>query len=145
MSDSGRVGPGDSSIGSLASGASLSADELAVAAGVNLDVVTELEEYGLISSRPIGGVACYDEEALIVTRVAAGFRAYGIESRHLRSFKHAAEREAGLFSQVVMPLLRQRNPSSRERAHQSLEDLSELGATIQQALLRTALRDITGS
>jgi DNA-binding transcriptional MerR regulator len=128
----------------LASGMSFSADELAGAAGVEAAVVAELEEYGLVVGRVIAGVRCYDEEALVVTRIAAGFRVFGIESRHLRTFKHAAEREAGLFSQVVTPLLRQRNPAARERAQASLTELASLGAQIQAALLRAELRDLTG-
>jgi DNA-binding transcriptional MerR regulator len=123
---------------------SLSVEELASAAGVEIDVVAELEEYGLIAGRLIAGVRCFDEEALAVARVAARFRTYGIESRHLRTFKHAAEREAGLFSQVVTPLLRQRNPAARERATASLTELSELGSAIQDALLRAELRALTG-
>jgi len=131
-------------IGALASGASFTKEELAGAAGVGPEVVAELEEYGLVASRMIAGVRCYDEEALVVARLAAGFRAYGIESRHLRAFKSAAERQAGLFAQVVAPYLRQRNPASRERAHASLADLAGLGSSLQAALVRAELRDLTG-
>lgn len=130
--------------GSLARGMHLSGDELAAAAAVDGALVAELEEYGLLAGRMIAGVRCYDEEAVVVARLAGRFRAYGIESRHLRTFKHAAEREAGLFSQVVTPLLRQRNPAARERATASLTDLSELGAALQAALVRGELRDLTG-
>jgi DNA-binding transcriptional MerR regulator len=137
-------GPSDPPAGALASGMSLTADELAAAAGVERGVVAELEEYGLLAGRVIAGVRCYDEDALVVTRIAAGFRVYGIESRHLRTFKHAAEREAGLFSQVVLPLLRQRNPAARERAQASLSELASLGAAIQAALVRAELHDLTG-
>jgi len=128
----------------LASGASLSAEELASAIGEGVELVAELEEFGLIAGREIAGVRCYDEEALIVARIAAGFRRFGIESRHLRTFKHAAEREASLFGQVVTPLLRQRNPAARERAHADLAELAELGSSLQTALLRAELRDLTG-
>ena len=137
-------GPGSALLGAYASGASFTADELASAAGVGADVVAELEEYGLVAGRTIAGVRCYDEEALVVARLAAGFRAYGIESRHLRAFKSAAERQAGLYAQVVTPYLRQRNPASRERAHASLAELAGLGAALQSALVRAELRDLTG-
>jgi hypothetical protein len=126
------------------SGASLTAGELASAIGEGVELVAELEEFGLIAGREIAGVRCYDEEALIVARIAAGFRRFGIESRHLRTFKHAAEREGSLFGQVVTPLLRQRNPAARERAHADLAELAELGSSLQAALLRAELRDLTG-
>ena len=41
--------------------------------------------------------------------------AHGVEARHLRMYKVAAEREAGVFEQFVMPLLKQRNPGLAPR------------------------------
>jgi DNA-binding transcriptional MerR regulator len=128
--------------GSLA-GASLTAAELAQASGLDAAQVTELESYGLIASRMVAGVRCYDEDALVVSGLAASFARYGIEARHLRLFKHAAERQASLYSQVVMPLLRQRNPDARRRAHDDLTRLSELGASMQACFGKTALGDLT--
>ena len=143
---SARAAPGvtASAAGVPAGAPSFSADELADAAGIGPEIVAELEEYGFVSSRLVAGVPCYGEEALAVARIAAGFRAYGIESRHLRTFKHAAEREAGLFSQVVTPLLRQRNPAAHERAQASLAELTELGAALHASLVRAELRDLVG-
>ena len=128
----------------LGARSSFSAEELAAAAGIGVEVVRELEEYGFIASRLVAGVPCYGDDALVVARLAAGFRAYGIESRHLRTFKHAAEREAGLFSQVVTPLLRQRNPAAHERAQAALAELTELGCALHASLVRSELRDLTG-
>ena len=42
-------------------------------------------------------------------------------------YKNAAERETGLFEQVVMPLFKQRNPQARQQAMGTLEELSRLG------------------
>ncbi|HEV2361159.1 MAG TPA: hypothetical protein VGS21_05615, partial [Acidimicrobiales bacterium] len=125
-------------------GASLTAEELADVCGVTVAEIGRLEEYGLITGRAVGGDRCYDEDALVVARLAAAFARYGIEPRHLRTYKHAAEREAGLFSQVVLPLIRQRNPEARSRASDSLAEMSDLGASLQAALLKAALREITG-
>jgi DNA-binding transcriptional MerR regulator len=129
---------------SLGSGVSLTLEELAEASGLSVAEVERLEEYGLIFGRPVAGVKCFDEDGLVVARLTAGFAKYGIEPRHLRSYMHAAEREAGLFSQVVMPLLRQRNPLARSRAGDSLAELTELGAGLHAAFVRIALRDLTG-
>jgi uncharacterized protein (DUF2336 family) len=59
-------------------------------------------------------------------------------------YKTAAEREAGFFEQVVMPLLKQRNPEARQQAAQTLSELSRLGAGLRSAMLRLALRENTG-
>jgi DNA-binding transcriptional MerR regulator len=125
-------------------GASLTTAELADASGLEVEDVERLEEYGLVIGRVVAGVRCYDEEGLIVARIAAGFARYGVEPRHLRTFKHAADREAGLFEQLVIPLLRQRNPEARAKANEALEELTELGAALQAALLGAALKDVTG-
>ena len=57
----------------------------------------------------------FDEDALAVARIAAGFMRHGIEPRHLRMYRAFAEREAGLFEQVLLPYRRQRNPEAQAR------------------------------
>jgi hypothetical protein len=59
-------------------------------------------------------------------------------------YKVAAEREAGFFEQVITPLLKQRNPTSRQQAVGSLSELAKLGETMRGALLRGALRGHQG-
>ncbi len=126
------------------SGASLTAQELAQATGLTVAEVEELESFGLIESKNVAGVACYDESALLIAGLAAGFAKFGVEARHLRMYKHAAERQVSLYSQIVIPLLRQRNPDARRRAHDQLVRLTELGASLQACFAKAALRDLTG-
>jgi DNA-binding transcriptional MerR regulator len=116
-------------------------EELAAATGLDQDHVRDLERFGLLSSRDMGGTAYFDAEALEVARLAAGFARHGVEARHLRMYKNAAERETGLFEQVVMPLFKQRNPQARRQAMGTVDELSRLGADLREALLRAALRD----
>ena len=130
--------------GAALSGASLTLVELANASGLNVEGIEELESFGLIAGRTVAGVHCYDEETVHVAKIAAGFARYGIEARHLRVFKHAADRQTGLFAQVVMPLLRQRNPESRVRAIDDLAELAELGEALMRCFSQAALRELTG-
>ena len=58
-------------------------------------------------------------------------------------YKVAAEREAGFIEQVVMPLLKQRNPAPASRRPSNLGELAGLGEQLRSALLRSALRDHT--
>jgi hypothetical protein len=76
--------------------------------------------------------------------VAATFIGHGVEPRHLRMYKVAAEREAGVFEQLIMPLLKQRNPASRQQAIDTLEELAGLGDQLRAAMLRQALREELG-
>ncbi len=120
---------------------SLSAEELARAAGIDLPMVQELERFGLLTSRPMGNDHLYDGDALVVAQKCAAFLARGLEPRHLRMFKVAVEREAGLLEQVVMPMLKQRNPHGRQEAVDLLGELALLGQQLRNALLRSALHD----
>ena len=127
------------------SGAHLSQEDLARESGLTLRELGELERYGLISTRSLGQVTYYDDEALIVARLAAGFHRHGIETRHLRMFKVAAEREAALFEQLITPLLRRRTAEAREEAVAVLEDLAELADDLRASMVRSVLRDYLGS
>ena len=120
---------------------SLSAKELAAAAGIEAARVTELERYGLIVGKTMGSDTYYEGDALLVAQQAAAFLSHGIEPRHLRMYKISAEREAGFLEQVVMPLLKQRNPEARKHAIELLGTLTELGDDLRANLLRASLRD----
>ncbi|HUE60322.1 MAG TPA: MerR family transcriptional regulator, partial [Acidimicrobiales bacterium] len=88
---------------------SYSAEELASAAGAPADLVNELKQYGLITVHTVvAGTPYFDETALAITQAAVGFARHGVEARHLRAWRNSADREAALFEQLIMPLLRQR-------------------------------------
>ena len=120
---------------------SLTAEELSQATGLSMRSVRELEGYGLLETHMVGDAAYYDADALVIARTAAGFLEHGIEARHIRSYKVAVEREAGLFEQIVLPLLKQRNPDARRRATQTVAELMRLGDDMRSVLLRRGLRD----
>jgi DNA-binding transcriptional MerR regulator len=119
----------------------LTFDELASASRLPGEQLRDLERYGLINGRQLPDAIYYDEEALIVARLAAGFERFGVEARHLRMYKTAAEREAGFFEQIVMPMLKQRNPAARQQALDTLSELSNLGEGLRAAMLRQALKE----
>jgi len=123
------------------SGSSLTIQELAASCGLDPGDLKDLERFGLITSRTVGGTAYYDDDALAAAHVAAGFMKFGVEARHLRMYKTAAEREAGFFEQVVMPMLKQRNPEARRQASETLAELARLGQQLRSSMLRNALRD----
>jgi DNA-binding transcriptional MerR regulator len=125
------------------SGASLTRDELAKAAGLPAAAIAELESYGLLlPASEAGGRVLFDEDGLAVARLAAGFARHGIEARHLRMYRTFAEREALLFQQVLIAVLRQRNPEARARAQEELADLAKLGRGLRTAYLRQAAREL---
>jgi len=79
----------------------LTGAELRDAAGLDKPTFESLCNYGLL--RP-GSNGHFSEAALAVARAAGALAAYGIEPRHLRPFRTAADREIGLVQQVVSPI-----------------------------------------
>jgi DNA-binding transcriptional MerR regulator len=124
---------------------SMTADELALAAGLTREVVADLERFGLLTGKSVGASTLFDDEALLVAQVAAAFLRHGIEPRHLRMYKVAADREAGFLEQIVTPVLKQRNPAARRQAVDTIDELSSLGQSLRTALLREALRNHLGA
>ena len=117
-----------------------SREELCAAAQISSEQLDELESYGLITARGAGRDAAYPQEVLEIAVVAGRFLANGIDARHLRSWRQSADRESTLFEQRIMPLLRQRNPASRQLALDTLTELAELGGRLHNALIESALR-----
>ena len=119
----------------------LTRTELAKAAGITDAELGQLEEYGLvIPAHTSRDRVLFDEDALAIAKVASNFMRHGIEARHLRMYRAFAEREAGLFEQVLLPYRRQRNPEAQARTRESLGELSGLGRQLRTALLRQAVR-----
>lgn len=115
----------------------LSKRELLDAAGLEPDRLDQLEQYGLLA--PVPGGSHYDGNALVVAKTVAEMARFGIEARHLRPFKAAAEREIGLVEQVVTPLVRQRNPEARARADEVVRELAALSVKLHSTLVRAGL------
>jgi hypothetical protein len=128
----------------MVTGASLTCDELCSASGLSEAELTGLQSFGLIEPVIVAGIPTFDEDALTVANLAADFRKFGIEPRHLRMYRTGVDREIGLIEQVIIPLLRQRNPESRQRATRAAEELGTLGQTMRATLLRSALRRHVG-
>ncbi|MFD3557555.1 MerR family transcriptional regulator [Streptomyces goshikiensis] len=110
--------------------------ELLAAADVDEAQLVEWESYGLLGEAPGGG---FDAEAVTVARLIADLGRFGLEPRHLRAMKAAADREAGLVEQVVAPLRRHRNPQTRAHAEATLTELAGLSVRLHEALVQTAL------
>jgi DNA-binding transcriptional MerR regulator len=129
----------------FAAGSNLTFEELVGASGLTPAQLRDVERYGLLVGRPVGPTNYYDEEAVVIAKLAAGFLRFGIEPRHLRMYRSSAEREAGVFEQVILPLVKQRNPKARGDALTHLSELTHLGSSMRDAMIRQALRGYTES
>jgi hypothetical protein len=114
---------------------SLTAGELAEVSGTDLGFVGELEKLGLIAPVSIADRAVFDDEALLVAKAAAAMVERGMEVRHLRMYKVAADREAGILAQLRAAALA-KGGSSAAVARDDLADLVAHGDVIRRSLLR---------
>jgi DNA-binding transcriptional MerR regulator len=115
--------------------------QLRVLAETDEDLLGSLEQFGLVIADARGQFAEHD---VAIVQAASGLAGYGIEPRHLRAFRGAADREAGLFKQVVTPLARQRNRGNvdgddRDPAREVAAELCSLSVMLHAALTRAAL------
>ena len=118
--------------------------ELCDRAAITPELARELEEYGLLQPRREGSEKRYPAGDVEVAVACAKLSRYGISARHLRAFRTAADREAGLLQQLVAPSLRSRNPERRENAIQQLQTLAELAQELSQLLFWRDLRQLAG-
>jgi DNA-binding transcriptional MerR regulator len=119
----------------------LTRDELLARSGLDDVVLRELERLGLVVASTGGW---FDVDGLEVAAAVAALAGYGVEPRHLRSYRAAADREIGLFGQLVAPLARQSGPAARARAAETVRELATLTQRIHTALVRAGLRQTLG-
>ncbi len=118
----------------------LSRRELLAHADVEDELLTQLETFGLVVPKP--GSAPYDADALLITQTAAELASFGIEPRHLRAFKTAADREVGLLEQVVSPIRRSREAGAEGRAEETMTQIAALSVRLHAGLVKAGLRGL---
>ena len=123
----------------------LDLNELCERAGIDARLARELEDFGLLSPRSQGGLKRYAELDADIASTCGRLAQFGIAPRHLRAFRTAADREAGLIEQVVGPALRARNPERRRAGFEDLESLAELARELSQLLSWRALRRLAST
>ena len=116
--------------------------ELCERAAITPALARELEEFGLLAPRNENGDRRYGEGDVAIASTCARLTRYGISPRHLRTFRTAADREAGLLEQVVAPALRSRNLERRQAGLDELQALAELAQELSQLLFWRDLRHI---
>jgi DNA-binding transcriptional MerR regulator len=131
--------PGPEAFGRDPSELRLSREELVDAAAIEPDQLAQIEQFGLVSPRP-GGF--FDGDALVIAKTVAEMSRFGLEPRHLRAFRTAAEREVGLVEQVVAPIRRSREEGAAGRASEVAGEIAALSVKLHATLVKVGLRAI---
>jgi len=114
--------------------------ELCDRAGIDPQLARALEEFGLLVPRIEAGVRLYRESDAEVAAACGRLAHYGIDARHLRTFRNSAGREAALLEQLVAPALRSRNPERRKGGLDDLQALAEASQELSRLLFWRELR-----
>ena len=120
----------------------LSLEQLLSAADADVGFVRELEEYQLLDGRRKGSGTPYTQTDVDIVIICQRLARYGVAARHLKAFRSAVGREAGLLEQILAPSLRSSNADRREAGLQELEELAELTSQLAHMLLVRDLRDL---
>ena len=110
--------------------------ELARDSGAAEELLEELEKYSLLPVDDDGG---YSVHAVSVARAAVALAAHGLEPRHLRPFRAAADRELGLVERAVVPLTSRRDAATRTRVARRAHEIAEACLQLHSALVSTGL------
>ena len=119
-------------------GVRLSRKELIKIAEISEELLEQLEQFALITPRQ--GTGHYDTDALVIAQTARELADFGLEPRHLRAFKTAADREVGLVEQVVAPMRGGRDTAARARAEDAMSQIAALSVRLHATLVKAGLR-----
>ncbi len=81
----------------------------------------------------------FGDETLSVLRALVELQRSGIEPRHLRGFRAAAERELGLIESALIPVARRKDASSRAKAAELAREIAGQLEVVRGSLIRSAL------
>lgn len=112
--------------------------EICESAQLDAAVLAEIEGFGLISSQD----GYYNADDFAVLRTVGALLAFGIEPRHLRSFKAAADREIGLVQQVITPIAKSKAADGVQRAAETAREIAALSVALHAALVRSGIHDV---
>ena len=119
--------------------ARLSREDLLERSGVGPDLITALCTAGVITTGP-GGF--FDEHAVVIAQCAQALAEYGVEPRHLRAFRSAADRQSDLIAQIAGPVGKAGRTGARDRADDLAREVAALAITLHTSLIKSAVRDV---
>ncbi len=123
--------------------ARLSRDALLERSGVSDELLTSLVKSGVIT--PIfkgAGTVFFDEHSVVIAQCARALADYGVEPRHLRAFRSAADRQSDLIAQIAGPVVKAGKAGARDRADDLAREVAALAITLHTSLIKSAVRDV---
>jgi DNA-binding transcriptional MerR regulator len=117
----------------------LSREDLLARSGVDEELLTALVKAGVITTGPAG---FFDEHSVVIAQCAHALAEYGVEPRHLRAFRSAADRQSDLIAQIAGPVVKAPKAGARDRADDLAREVAALAITLHTSLIKSAVRDV---
>jgi DNA-binding transcriptional MerR regulator len=117
----------------------LSREDLLARSGVDDELLTALLKAGVITT---GAGGFFDEHAVVILQCARALSEYGVEPRHLRAFRSAADRQSDLIAQIAGPVVKAGKAGARDRADDLAREVAALAITLHTSLVKSAVRDV---
>lgn len=117
----------------------LSREDLLARSGVDDELLTALVKAGVITTGPAG---FFDEHSVVIAQCARALAEYGVEPRHLRAFRSAADRQSDLIAQIAGPVVKAGKAGARDRADDLAREVAALAITLHTSLIKSAVRDV---
>ncbi len=117
----------------------LSREDLQTRSGVDDELLTALVKAGVITTGPAG---FFDEHSVMIAQCARALAEYGVEPRHLRAFRSAADRQSDLIAQIAGPVVKAGKAGARDRADDLAREVAALAITLHTSLIKSAVRDV---
>ncbi len=117
----------------------LSREDLLSRSGVDDKLLTSLIKEGVITTGPAG---FFDEHSVLIAQCARELAEYGVEPRHLRAFRSAADRQSDLIAQIAGPVVKAGKAGARDRADDLAREVAALAITLHTSLIKSAVRDV---
>lgn len=117
----------------------LSREDLLARSGIDEEMLGALVRNGIITPGP-GGF--FDEHSVVIAQCARALGDYGVEPRHLRAFRSAADRQSDLIAQIAGPVGKAGRAGARDRADDLAREVAALAITLHTSLIKSAVRDV---
>jgi DNA-binding transcriptional MerR regulator len=114
-------------------------EDLLARSGIDETLLTELVRAGVIKQ---GQAGFFDEHSVVIAQCAKALEDYGVEPRHLRAFRSAADRQSDLIAQIAGPVVKARKAGARDRADDLAREVAALAITLHTSLIKSAVRDV---
>src|SRR6476469_8910909 len=114
-------------------------EDLLARSDIDETLLNELVKGGIIKP---GTAGFFDEHSVVIAQCAKALEEYGVEPRHLRAFRSAADRQSDLIAQIAGPVVKAGKAGARDRADDLAREVAALAITLHTSLIKSAVRDV---